>query len=85
MLETEPVFIFKSCYTITKTLYEECNQNSKSRAALTSSVIDVTKFNSLGGRRSGETYIKLRLKAHITCDVTLPHLESGATKVRSTF
>lgn len=40
-------------------------------------VIDVTKFNSLRGRVGGETYIKLRLKAHITRDVTLPHLGNG--------
>jgi len=57
----------------------------RNRVAPTSSVIDVTKFNSPRGWLGGETYIKLRLKAHITRDVTLPHLGNGATKVRSTF
>jgi len=64
---------------------EKCNRNPESPVSSMNSVIDVAKFNSARGRLGGETYIKLRLKAHITRDVTLPHLGSGATKVRSTF
>jgi len=64
---------------------EKCNRNPESPVSSMNSVIDVAKFNSARGRLGGETYIKLRLKAHITRDVTLPHLGNGATKVRSTF